>query len=53
MFCTTFAHFQGVIYFGLLYSFTPEATKDWGSMVEEEEARTQTKEKTNPRYGLA
>lgn len=31
-------------------SFTPEATKDWGSMVEEEEARTQTKEKTNPRY---
>ena len=37
----------------LLYSYTPEMTKDWGSMVEEEEekgSRMQTRNKTNSRY---
>lgn len=31
-------------------SITPEAHKDWGSMVEEEETRSKIKERTNPRY---
>ena len=50
--CSDYIFFKEAI-IRLLYSYTPEMTKDWGSMVEEEEekgSRMETRNKTNSRY---